>query len=132
MPPYYIGLCLIKTSLILQYLRFFRHTLSRICYSLLLLVFSTALTWTLLSAFQCRPIRAFWDIVPGSKCISLVTVNYSFLAVNAITDIILLVLPMPKFWELRLRRAEKRGLMVIFGLGGLYAFLLKALHFMRQ
>ncbi|KAF2109250.1 hypothetical protein BDV96DRAFT_475591, partial [Lophiotrema nucula] len=118
-PPYYIGLMFIKLSIIYQYLRFCRDTLGRVCYLTLALVVCTTITWLCLGIFQCHPVRGFWDSnLEGTKCLDLVKINYSYLAVNATTDIILLVLPMPSFWRLKLGKAEKRALIGIFALGG--------------
>ncbi|KAF2192643.1 hypothetical protein K469DRAFT_717214 [Zopfia rhizophila CBS 207.26] len=121
MPPYYIGLMFIKMSIIYQYRRFFSEIIGTICYAILALVVSTTITWICLSAFQCTPARGFWIQSLHNNCLNLSTINYSFLAVNSATDIMLLILPMPTFFKLRLRKAEKRALIGIFGLGGFAA-----------
>jgi len=45
-------------------------------------------------------------------------------AVNIVTDIILAVLPVPLVWNLQLSKRAKTTLIVILGLGFLYAYML--------
>ncbi|KAF2741279.1 hypothetical protein EJ04DRAFT_1336 [Polyplosphaeria fusca] len=121
MPPYYVELMFIKISIIYQYRRFFLDSIALICYLLLAFVVSTTISFVLLSALQCNPVEGFWKPTPTTKCLDLAVINYSFLAVNAFTDIVLLLLPMPTFWNLKLRSAEKKALIGIFALGGFAA-----------
>ena len=69
--------------------------------------------------FACRPIRAAWDINVKGTCIP---VNIAFMgmgAFNALTDVIIVCLPMPLLWRLHVDKARKVQLCSIFLLGGL-------------
>ena len=72
--------------------------------------------------FQCNPIKGAWDLTLGAKCINLSLVILTMSCLNALTDFITLLLPLPLLWKLHLPRQRKVQLMGIFLLGGLYVF----------
>ncbi|KAF2476543.1 uncharacterized protein BDR25DRAFT_252611, partial [Lindgomyces ingoldianus] len=123
--PYLIGLMFVKMSIIYQMRRFFSSfyspTLSFICHLVLVLIIATTIAHLCVSILQCRPIQGFWRGSLNAKCLDLARINYAYLAVNAFTDLVLLVLPMPTLYRLRLRKAEKRAVVGIFALGGFAA-----------
>lgn len=84
-------------------------------------VAGTALTF--LNIFQCRPITGlFHQPVPSSlKCIDIIALYLSSAPINIITDLALLVLPMPILTAMRLPRNEKLILIVTFSFGAFVA-----------
>ncbi|KAK8012084.1 short chain dehydrogenase/reductase [Apiospora arundinis] len=77
--------------------------------------------WTLsqlcLHIFQCHPISGFWQPGPGAKCLPRLPGWYSNAAGNIVTDVLILLLPLPMIRALNLPRAQKLGLIGIFCLG---------------
>ena len=70
--------------------------------------------------FQCTPIRRSWnDTVPG-WCTDKLQRMYAYAGCNFVTDVIILLLPMPLIsGMLHISKRQKIGLMGVFALGGL-------------
>ncbi|KAL9033209.1 MAG: hypothetical protein Q9180_006068, partial [Flavoplaca navasiana] len=77
------------------------------------------LALTLLNIFQCRPVDgAFRATVPQNvKCLDIIALYLSSAPINIITDLALLILPMPILTAMRLPRNEKLILIVTFSFG---------------
>ncbi|KAL8933368.1 MAG: hypothetical protein Q9211_005818 [Gyalolechia sp. 1 TL-2023] len=84
-------------------------------------VAGTALTF--LNIFQCRPITGlFRQPVPSNvKCFDIIALYLSSAPINIITDLALLVLPMPILTAMRLPRNEKLIIIVTFSFGAFVA-----------
>ncbi|WEW60826.1 hypothetical protein PRK78_006314 [Emydomyces testavorans] len=63
------------------------------------------------------PFWEYWNPHPGNKCISEIGKLLSAAITNVITDLIILLLPIPTFWTLRLPPREKITLIVLMSLG---------------
>jgi hypothetical protein len=73
----------------------------------------------LAAIFSCTPVSGFWDFSLPSQCISG---HYYYLGVaipNIVTDIVLLIIPLPYIWKLRINGLQKVAVSGIFVLGGL-------------
>lgn len=121
MPPYILTLGFIKASILCQYLRVFNSFIRQVCFGMLVVVTLTSIAFLLVFSFQCTPTRAFWDITLRGRCINIATINFAFLSINVATDIILIIIPIPIFKNLKMRKAEKRSLIFIFALGAFAA-----------
>ena len=91
---------------------------------LLFAVFDSALMdLTLLTCvavvFSCYPIAFFWDKTLDGDCSQQVAFWYSNPSLNLVTDIWLLLLPIPAIRALQLPRRQKLGLFLVFMLGGI-------------
>jgi hypothetical protein len=110
-----------KTSILMLYRRLSR-TLAffRIAtMACLVIVNLGGLVFTLLSIFRCRPITKSFDLVSGSeKCIDIVTLYLVGAPVNILTDLVILILPMPLLTGLVLPSKQKIILVATFALGG--------------
>lgn len=81
--------------------------------------------WAFISAWvNCVPLAKFWDPKIGGFCFSQKGLWFSSSAVHIITDILILVYPMPVLRNLQLPRRQKIALMGVFALGALYASLI--------
>lgn len=72
--------------------------------------------------FQCTPIHYFWDGVNGLKqghCVNLKAEVLSVAVLNALADVLLLILPIPTLWNLQLPLKQRVGLCMVFFLGTL-------------
>ena len=71
------------------------------------------------TSFECIPNVAFWDLTVKGRCIDL---NKFFVLItipNVITDIFLLVLPLPYIWRLQIKASQKALIAAAFIMGGL-------------
>ena len=112
---------LTKTSILIFFLTLSKdEPLFKWCNYLSLAVTNIAgLALTFLNVFQCRPVSAgFLFPTPDSaSCIDVVTLYLSSAPVNAITDLAVLLIPMPTLSRLRLPRKQKVILVVTFSFG---------------
>jgi hypothetical protein len=107
-----------KSSIIIFYLRLSRNThgLLRIASWITFAVVNVAgLILTFFNIFQCIPVSEVFD--PAGKCIPLITLYLASVPVNIITDLAVLVLPIPVLTGMQLPRKQKTILIATFGLG---------------
>lgn len=74
----------------------------------------------LVTIFQCTPISEFWNRTHPAKC-TVDTKSFSIGGAipNILTDVALLILPLPYIWRLNRPVSQKFALAGIFMLGGL-------------
>lgn len=77
--------------------------------------------WMVTSGFVfCLPISDFWNLdlaVRKESCLPQGPVWYSNAGIQILTDVVILILPMPLLSSLHLPRQQKAGIMIVFGLG---------------
>ena len=69
--------------------------------------------------FDCMPIHAFWDVEVPRTCIESLHYFLGVAIPNVVTDILLLIFPLPWIWKLVMPTSQKIALSGIFLLGGL-------------
>jgi hypothetical protein len=80
-------------------------------------------TWTIVSAWaNCVPLERFWDPTVPGFCFDKKALWFSNSAVHILTDILILIYPMPVLKSLQLPKRQKFALMGVFALGGLYVY----------
>jgi len=110
-----------KTSILIFYLtiaktqKYFKWT----TIGTLVVVNVAGLALTLMNIFQCRPLTViFVDPKPSyAQCVDIMTLFISSAPVNIITDLLILLLPMPVLKSIRLPRKQKLILYITFGFG---------------
>ena len=119
---YSICIQLVKGSIVIFYYRIFQLT-PRFRYAVYAIGGLLICIWTsgvLVAIFSCTPIYYFWDMSGDGRCIN----SYAFIVAEAglsiFTDLVILLLPMPLVWRLKVTLKQKVGLTGIFLLGGLY------------
>jgi hypothetical protein len=65
----------------------------------------------------CRPFPSNWDPTVPGKCGNRNAAFVAAGALNMLTDIMVLLLPVPHIWSLQLQIGRKIGLLATFGLG---------------
>lgn len=71
----------------------------------------------LANLFSCQPIQRTWNpLVPG-HCFNPVILPYLSGGSSCITDIYVLLMPIPVIWNLNLDMKRRLRIMAIFGLG---------------
>lgn len=110
---------IIKISILLFYIRIFSvlSHFTRIIWIAILIIAASGVANTLISIFSCTPIRAFWDPSTPGTCINDVAFYYWTAVFNCITDLFILVAPMPVIWRRDL--THKVAVTALFMLGGL-------------
>ncbi|KAI9850382.1 MAG: hypothetical protein M1838_005772 [Thelocarpon superellum] len=114
-------LCLptVKLSILLFYLRIFTTpNFKRLAYVSIAFVVIWSLSAFLALVFACQPINAWWIADVNAHCMN----DYDFLmaesGITILTDVWLLVMPMPLVWKLQISRQQKLALSGVFLLGG--------------
>ncbi|KAF1833323.1 hypothetical protein BDW02DRAFT_552717 [Decorospora gaudefroyi] len=110
-----------KFSLLFFYLRLSHLRWFRICvYASMFLVVSYSTAFVFPLAFACTPVKRNWDVtVTEGSYIDRTPLYMATAVLNMVTDILLLVLPMPMVFKLHMPRAQKAGLTCIFSVGSL-------------
>ncbi|KAH0604658.1 uncharacterized protein H6S33_006326 [Morchella sextelata] len=113
-------LMMTKTSILAFYINKLgsEETFRKVCWVTMGYVICSSTSIFFSNIFQCSPIRGGWDYTaPGRKCINTTPLYYFSGANNLITDLVLLFLPMPVIWKLRLPLRQKLGLVMVFSMG---------------
>ncbi|KAG4440826.1 hypothetical protein IFR05_003698 [Cadophora sp. M221] len=74
---------------------------------------------TALKLFKCRPIRSAWDPNTPGKCFGDVVLFSIDTSLSIITDLIILILPIPLVWSLQVTTKVKLRTIALLGAGGL-------------
>ncbi|KAL3458989.1 hypothetical protein BJX64DRAFT_208496 [Aspergillus heterothallicus] len=67
--------------------------------------------------FACNPIERAWNAAIAGSCIFRPAVYLATAITNTVSDVVLLVLPIPAVLRLHLRMVQKIGVICIFGVG---------------
>jgi hypothetical protein len=110
-----------KLSILASYLRIFVTEWTRIAtYVLILLVIATPINGVVVSLLSCQPISARWNPdLFSSHCNSAQHFWVRVDIPNIITDVAMLVLPLPLVWRLQIDLRQRIALCGIFQLGSL-------------
>ncbi|CAG8364481.1 unnamed protein product [Penicillium salamii] len=115
------ALMAVKTSILIFYLTLTRNQkVFRFAnYVTLFVVNAAGLALTLVNVFQCSPLGAVFlsDIPSYAHCTDIVTLYLSSSPVNIITDLAILILPMPLLTKMRLPFKQKIILVITFSFG---------------
>ncbi|KAJ5820143.1 hypothetical protein N7474_005734 [Penicillium riverlandense] len=120
-PFYNAALIFCKLSALVFFTRIFRNR----TFLLLVKIFAGCLIaaglWMVTSAFVfCIPVHDFWSLsrkVRREHCLSEDIVWFTNAGIQILTDLVILVLPMPLISKLQLPTRQKAGIMLVFGLG---------------
>jgi hypothetical protein len=117
---YKVSLQATKISLILFYVRIFHHIawFKKISYATIGFLLVYLVTTTITSIVQCQPIAGAWNRqLANVQCIELLKFFVFNGAVAVLTDVIVLILPLPLVWGLQLPLGQKLALIPVFGIG---------------
>ncbi|KAE8385684.1 hypothetical protein BDV23DRAFT_187984 [Aspergillus alliaceus] len=106
-------------SILFLYLRIFPIILFRrfdfLCICFLIISF---LVTTPMAIWQCKPFRAAWDYeVDNARCLNIAAVAYANAIVNMITEVLILILPLPVLRTLRVSLRKKIAIISVFSAG---------------
>lgn len=107
-----------KISILLLYYRLFPgKRFKRVCIGVGAFVAAYSITAVMTNIFQCVPVQSNWDTSITPHCVNLGLELVIVSSVNVLTDAIILCLPMPFIWRLKLDIRRKLQLTGIFLLG---------------
>ena len=70
--------------------------------------------------FQCKPIALAWDkTIEGGSCIDMVAFFRYSIIPDIVTDVGMLILPLPIVWNLHASFAQRAGLTAVFLTGSM-------------
>ncbi|CAH0054997.1 unnamed protein product [Clonostachys solani] len=110
-----------KLSILASYLRIFTTKPFRIAaYCVAAFVSATAIAGIITSLTICSTFAGRWDtkVFPGN-CRNILAYWKGMSVPNIVSDVVMLVLPMPVIWRLHIERRQKVALMFVFLLGSL-------------
>ncbi|TWU70476.1 hypothetical protein ED733_000279 [Metarhizium rileyi] len=127
---YTLSLVFIKWSILAFYWRIFGagRRIRPLLWTMFAVVCSWGIAVLLITIFQCLPVDAFWrrfdPIRPLEATSYACNVNQTHFFVgnaipNMITDVLLLMTPIPLIWKLSLHREQKLAILSIFAIGAL-------------
>ncbi|KAA6409428.1 MAG: integral membrane [Lasallia pustulata] len=108
-----------KLSILHLYIQIFcNRTFRHIALGVMALTCCYCATVFLETFLVCRPVAYNWDkTIVGGKCGNQPTIYFSAGLMNLLLDIVILVLPMPMLWGLKMPLFKKIALTAVFGMG---------------
>ena len=116
---YPTGLSIIKMSVLLFYIRVFQTVKAyrSAFWSVGFLIVAWCVAFSFLAIFRCVPVQKLWNHELEGNCIPIHAVLLSTTVSNIIIDAIILLLPMPMLWRLRVNVVRKWALIAVFTAG---------------
>jgi len=116
---YFAAVNIPKIAILILYGRLFPNRSTRIIIKALLVVLiSLTISNVVADLAACRPFKANWETnLPGARCIDKEAFFIWGSIPNIITDVVMLVLPMPMVWKLHTSKRIKLGLTITFAVG---------------
>ncbi|KAJ3578711.1 hypothetical protein NPX13_g1852 [Xylaria arbuscula] len=114
---YAIDVTLIKLSILTLYLRLFNVNpyFKRSCYFMMGFVLAWGIAVLFTTIFQCQPVSAAWDkSIANFKCFVLADFVIGSNVPNILADAVIIALPLPLLWSLKLSLTRKAGLIALF------------------
>ncbi|KAL2209536.1 hypothetical protein CC79DRAFT_1332697 [Sarocladium strictum] len=112
-----------KLSLLLMYYRIFHVPyFKKMAWVVGAFVMAWVVCITFLFIFICVPVEKLWYPELPGRCINQVATWIANAASTILTDLIILLMPLPQLWKLRLKKREKIGLTFAFSLGFFVVF----------
>ncbi|EER27805.1 hypothetical protein CPC735_031410 [Coccidioides posadasii C735 delta SOWgp] len=116
---YVLLITLLKISILLSYLRFLTTRTSRfITWAMVGVMVAWFIAYEVIMLLNCIPLQDYWDNpTPDAKCIDEFGKLFSSAITNFVTDFVVLLLPIPTLWTLRLPIRDKIVLVALMSLG---------------
>ncbi|KAI1361990.1 hypothetical protein F5Y08DRAFT_342090 [Xylaria arbuscula] len=114
---YAIDVTLIKLSILTLYLRLFNVNpyFKGSCYFMMGFVLAWGIAVLFTTIFQCQPVSAAWDkSIANFKCFVLADFVIGSNVPNILADAVIIALPLPLLWSLKLSLTRKTGLIALF------------------
>ncbi|KAJ4411356.1 hypothetical protein N0V82_009008 [Gnomoniopsis sp. IMI 355080] len=126
---YASNVAITKISVLLLYYRLLQvafqtsRTLRSIAYGIAALVVTAALVFIFMGIFSCDPVQKQWQPELPGYCMGHIVRWTLNAGLSILSDVMILTLPLPQIWKMRLGRLEKIGVTSIFALGWCVTFI---------
>jgi len=109
----------VKLSLLLFYLQIsLEDRFRRAVYALIAVVSGYSVASALVVIFSCYPVAKSWDItITDGYCVNLPVFYIANLCLNSVTDVAVLILPIPMLWNVQMPLRQKIAIAGIFMTG---------------
>lgn len=117
---YVMAITFIKISVLLLYRRLFPPCWFQ--YALITTAIALSIyciSFIAITIAQCTPINSFWKPNVEGKCINYAVLSLAGGIINVMTDLVILTLPMPLLWRLKVSKKEKWQVILAFSMGGM-------------
>ncbi|KAH8646492.1 hypothetical protein BGZ60DRAFT_233206 [Tricladium varicosporioides] len=115
---YSFAITLLKATFLLQYRRVFPLPgFERLCNISLGFLVIWAIAGTLGAMLNCLPIERNWDALRPTNCVGRIYFWQAYAIMHIITDILILIMPLPLLKTLPLPTIQKGCLVAVFSLG---------------
>lgn len=74
----------------------------------------------LANIFQCKPVHAGWNFFAPGHCASLQDIAVATGALNIVSDVAIVLLPVPMVQGLHIQLPKVIGLLIVFSTGVMY------------
>ena len=112
-----------KLAMLSLFLRIFVEKWHRVaCYILMGILCATAISTIVANLTQCIPLAFLWDPTIKGHCFNQNAYWAWGSLPNIITDVMMIVLPIPAIWKIQLSWKDKIGVMLTFMTGGMCVF----------
>jgi hypothetical protein len=111
----------VKISIIHLYMTMFPGLrFRRVCYATMVLALCYFVSVIVETLAMCKPVQFNWDKTIKGHCIKNAPTAYIVAAVsNLLIDVIIVAMPVPVLWSLRMKTKKKIGIVAIFSLGAM-------------
>ncbi|KAJ5489541.1 hypothetical protein N7539_004431, partial [Penicillium diatomitis] len=120
-PFYQLGIAGFKASLCLSYLRLISGTSMKLYRILIWTVITLStlghLAGALVLILNCTPVRSAWDITVHGHCLPVGPTFYGLAIFTIVCDVVMVFLPIPLLLRLKIKPAQKAGVVCLFLLG---------------
>lgn len=105
-----------KLSILFMYRKIFNIHVAvrRITDVMIAFLVVNCIAWFVPTAAVCRPITDYWSVNPDRNCIDTTVFGTWISFPHIITDLVILILPLPVLWNTQLKLAKKIGLIITF------------------
>lgn len=115
---YAFNLVWTKLSILMMYYRIFNFPFfKKMAYAIGAFVIAWVITILFLFIFICVPVEKLWEPEIPGHCINQVGTWIANATSTILSDLVILLLPLPQVWKLQLRKHEKMMITFAFCLG---------------
>lgn len=115
---YAVSLAAIKTSILLQFLRFLVGAkITRFCWFMVGVCICYGIASVFATIFFCVPVSGFWNPKPTDKCISKQGLWLTHSGINIVTDVIIFLTPVQTVLKLNMNMRQKIAVIGVFCVG---------------
>jgi hypothetical protein len=124
-PVWGLATTAVKLSIIHLYMNMFPSPkFRRVCYATMTVTTLYFLSVIVETFAFCKPVQFTWDKTVNGSCAKNANIGYIIAALsNLLIDVVVVAMPIPIVWSLRMPIKKKRGIIGIFSMGAMICIL---------